>query len=315
MFLVLFAVSTDSKNIYQRPSMLEKIKKFGSISKNEISKGISKIAKKRSSLGSLSTSQSKFYESAEIDDDACHSPKYDSKSLNVKAKGLSKLQRLGRLTISKLPTNFSLNEPYENTIYQENQISSPNLSKSMNEVTSPGNQAAAAAVNKSLKTKLRKSFTPLIGSSSTSNIYGALSSKNSTFYVTESLDVDSGIFSLNGKATTSPNNSNLSLSSNSNTATVTSDSKRRSISMGISNRPNNPPPPPPSEKNSNELHETLQACSLDSPSDSPATWFKEFELFKDEASDHNGEAENKKSMSSWYTEIGLYQTSNNSIAR
>lgn len=295
--------------------MLEKIKKFGSISKNEISKGISKIAKKRSSLGSLSTSQSKFYENAEIDGDASPSPKYDSKSLNVKAKGLSKLQRLGRLTISKLPTNFNLSEPYENTIYQENQMSSPNLSKSMNEVTSPGNQAAAA-VNKSLRTKLRKSFTPLIGSSSTSNIYGSLSSKSSTFYVTESLDVDSGIFSLNGKATTSPNNSNLSLSSNSNTASVTCDIKRRSISTAVSSRPNDPPPPPPSEKNSTELHETLQACSLEQSNDSPATWFKDFELFKDvEASDRNGEAENKKSMSSWYTEIGLYQTSNNSITR
>lgn len=293
--------------------MLQKIKNFGSISKNEISKGISKIAKKRSSLGSLSTSQSKFYENAEIDGEICQSPKYESKSLNMKAKGLSKLQKLGRLTISKLPTNFSLNEPYENGIYQtENQNSSPNLSKSMNEVTSPGNQTAA--VNKSLKTKLRKSFTPLIGSSSTSNIYGSLSSKSSTFYVTESLDVDSGIFSLNEKATTSPNNSNLSLSSTSNV--VNGENKRRSISTGVSPRPNDPPPPPPLEKNISDMSETLQACSLEQSNDSVGSRFAEFGLFKDvEAADRSGDAENKKSMSSWYTEIGLYQTSNNSLAR
>lgn len=272
--------------------MLQKIKNLGSISKNEISKGISKIAKKRSSLGNLSLSKSKFYENVEIDFDIDHASKYDNKSLNKKARGLSKLQRLGRLTMSKLPTNFSL---LEDAVYQNgNETSSPNINESS------GNQAVA--VNKSLRTKIRKSFTPLIGSSSTSNIYGALSSKSSTFYVNESIDVDSGIF--NEKATLSPNNSNLSLNFNINNNIINSESKRRSLSTVISNRPNDPPPPPP------DKNETVKTFSSEQSSEAPVSWFTEFDLFKRiEHEDLYRESENKKSNSL------VYQTSDNSLAR
>lgn len=292
--------------------MLQKIKNFGSISKNEISKGISKIAKKRTSLGNLPSSRSKFYEDTQIEDDTSYLPKYDSKSLNRKTRDLSKLQRLGRLTLNKLPKNFS-QEPFENAIYQdEKQSSSPYLSQSMNSFTSSENQAMAGT--KSFKTKFRKSFTPLIGSASTSNIYGSLSSKNSTFYVTESsVDVDSGIFSVNEKPTSSPNNSSINLSSNS-IANVSCDNKRRSISTSISSRPNDPPPPPPSEKHIIETPETSKASS--EQSNGSASWYSECGLFKNiESNDKNGETGNIKSASSWYTESGLYQTSNNSLAR
>lgn len=292
--------------------MLQKIKNFGSISKNEISKGISKIAKKRSSLP---LSRSKFYENTQIEDDTCYSPTYNSKSLNKKTGDLSKLQKLSRLTLNKLPKNFSLNEPFENAIYQhENQVSSPYLSQSMSNFTTPGNQASVGS--KSFKTKFRKSFTPLIGSSSTSNIYGALSSKNSTFYVTEALDVDSGIFSVNEKPNSSPNNSSLNLSSNS-IANVNCENKRRSISAGISSRPNNPPPPPPLEKSISVLPHTSKASLFPSEqSNGSASWYNECGPFKNvELNAQNYDSGNTKAISSWYTESGLYQTSNNSLAR
>lgn len=291
-------------------AFVQRIKNFGSISKNEISKGISKIAKKRSSLSKLNTSRSQFYEENHIEEETNYAaPKFESKSLSKKSRGLSKLQKLGRLTINKLPANFNLNEPFDQSDYQrpkENESnSSPNLSKSMSNFNSPEYEAdfAKSKNDKSFKSKFRKGNTPSVGSSSTSNIYGSLSSKNSTFYVTDSLDVDSGIFAVNEKSTSSPDNSNLNLSSNSHTS-VNCDPKRRSIVSINSSRPNDPPPPPPSESASRNRGST--------------SWYAECGLFKNEDI-HEGEQiideKNGKTTASWYTESGLYQTSNNSVAR
>lgn len=298
-------------------AFVQKIKNFGSISKNEISKGISKIAKKRSSLGKIPSSRSQFYESNQIAEDSPYSPpKYESKSLSKKPRGLAKLQKLGRLTINKLPTNFNLNEPFEHSDYQtttrtgvqENESnSSPNLSKSMSNFNSPESEAdfqgaKNKADNKSFKSKFRKGSAPSYGSSSTSNIYGSLRSKNSTFYVTDSHDVDSGIFAVNEKSTSSPDNSNLNLSANSSS----SDLKRRSIAAINTSRPNDPPPPPPSEGAS-------RSRRIGSTS-----WYAECGLFKNEDihdEGHVGDEKSEKTTASWYTESGLYQTSNNSVAR
>lgn len=299
-------------------AFVQRIKNFGSISKNEISKGISKIAKKRSSLGKMPSSRSQFYENAEIAEESPYvPPKYESKSLGKKSRGLAKLQKLGRLTINKLPTNFSLNEPFDHSEYQTPRIStkesesnsSPNLSKSMSNFNAPGCELNKN--DKILKSKLRKGSAPSMGSSSTSNIYGALSSKNSTFYVTDSHDVDSGIFAVNEKSTSSPDNSNLNLSSNSSSS-VNCDLKRRSIASinsSSGSRPNDPPPPPPSET----APRTRRIGTT--------SWYAECGLFKNEdindeehhiMVDEKGE---KTLPTSWYTESGLYQTSNNSVAR
>lgn len=305
------------QNTGQVYAFVQRIKNFGSISKNEISKGISKIAKKRGSLGKIPSSRSQFYESTQIAEESPYvPPKYESKSLGKKSRGLAKLQKLGRLTINKLPTNFSLNESFDHSEYQTPQIgakesesnSSPNLSKSMSNFNSP--ESDVNKNDKSLKSKLRKASAPSMGSSSTSNIYGALSSKNSTFYVTDSHDVDSGIFAVNEKSTSSPDNSNFNLSSNSN-SNLNCDLKRRSIaSISSSSRPNDPPPPPPSETASRSRRIGT------------TSWYAECGLFKNEdihdeehhhiITDEKGE---KTSATSWYTESGLYQTSNNSVAR
>lgn len=297
-------------------AFVQRIKNFGSISKNEISKGISKIAKKRSSLGKIPSSRSQFYESNQIAEESPYSPpKYETKSLGKKSRGLAKLQKLGRLTINKLPTNFSLNEPYDHSEYQtpridtskENVSSSPKLSKSLSNFNSPENevdfQSAKSKIDKSFKSKFGKVGSPSIGSSSTSNIYGSLSSKNSTFYVTDSLDVDSGIFAVNEKSTSSPDNSNLNLSSNSSSS-VNCDLKRRSIASINSSRPNDPPPPPPSETASRSRGST--------------SWYAECGLFKNEdirIEEIAGDEKSEKTTASWYTESGLYQTSNTSVAR
>ncbi|CRL00131.1 CLUMA_CG013410, isoform A [Clunio marinus] len=299
-------------------AFVQRIKNFGSISKNEISKGISKIAKKRVSLGKLPTSRSQFYESNQINEETVYNPpKYESKSLGKKSRGLSKLQKLGRLTINKLPTNFSLDHPFDHSEYQrtsqsslkesESNSSPNNLSKSMSNFNSVENEAEFQCSKnkneKSLKSKFRKGSAPSFSSSSTSNIYGSLASKNSTFYVTDSLDVDSGIFAVNEKSTSSPDNSNLNLNSNS-TSNVNCDLKRRSIAAINTSRPNDPPPPPPSESASRSRGST--------------SWYAECGLFKNEDvhldEEHVGDEKHEKVSASWYSDSGLYQTSSNSVA-
>lgn len=295
-------------------AFVQRIKNFGSISKNEISKGISKIAKKRGSLGKIPSSRSQFYESTQIEAEASYAPpKFESKSLGKKSRGLAKLQKLGRLTINKLPTNFSLNEPFNHSEYQTPPVgakesesnSSPNLSKSLSNFNSPESEADFAKAKSDKGKKLRKGSGTSMSSSSTSNIYGSLASKNSTFYVTDSLDVDSGIFAVNEKSTSSPDNSNLNLSSNSNSS-GNSDLKRRSIASIHTSRPNTAPPPPPSEASA-----TRRIGS--------SSWYAECGLFENEdmQDDHHivSDEKSEKTTASWYTESGLYQTSNDSVAR
>lgn len=318
------SLANNSGQVY---AFVQRIKNFGSISKNEISKGISKFAKKRGSIPKMPASRSKFYEgeaAATADDDDSTSggyiaPKYESKSLGKKSRGLAKLQKLGRLTINKLPTNFNLNnDPFEQQPttpqQQPQQIagnnenhSSPNLS--INECDSSKQEQ-----RNNLKNMFRKGSSPAISTSSTSNIYGAFnasnSAKTSTFYVTDSVDVDSGIFTVNDKSTSSPDNSNLNLSgsstiinSSSSSNASSCDLKRRStasVNGGI--RPNEPPPAPPTRRSGS------------------TSWYAECGLFNPE--DHHihhhhddMEKNSEKNANSWYTESGLYQTSNTSVAR
>lgn len=308
-----------SNNSGQVYAFVQRIKNFGSISKNEISKGISKFAKKRGSIPKMPASRSKFYEGTAADEYIA--PKYESKSLGKKSRGLAKLQKLGRLTINKLPANFNLNNdpfeqqqtppPHQNSGNNENH-SSPNLSNISPNATNDGESIKHEQRN-NLKNMFRKGSSPSISTSSTSNIYGALnnSSKTSTFYVTDSVDVDSGIFTVNDKSTSSPDNSNLNLSgsstiinSSSSSNASSCDMKRRStasVNGGI--RPNEPPPAPPTRRSGS------------------TSWYAECGLFNREDEHlhqlhhHNDMEKNEKNSNSWYTESGLYQTSNTSVAR
>lgn len=294
-------------------ALVQRIKNFGSLSKNEISKGFSKIAKKRNSQTKLPPpSRSQFYENAQVVEETVYAPtKFESKSVGKKSR-LGKIAKLGRLTINKIPTNFSLNESFEQSEFQ-NPRNSSNLSKDNENSSSPNLSISMSNFNspdsdKGLKSKLRKGSAPTFGaSSSTSNIYGSLSSKTSTFYVTDTQDVDSGIYQVNDKSTSSPDNSNLNLSSNT-TSSVNSDLKRRSIAAINHSRPNDPPPPPPPEN-------AQRGRKFGTTS-----WYAECGLFKaedihNEENSNDDKNEKVSSAASWYTESGLYQTSSNSVAR
>lgn len=283
------------------------------------------------------TQQSQIYENTQFHEDNYVNTNYESKSLSKKPKGLSKLQKLGKLTINKVPHNFNLNETFENNEFTPPSSapiteSSPNLSQSMSNFNALNLPAAnddhmlrkKTKSGKSFKSKFRKSSMPTFGtitSSSTSNIYSSLSTKKSTFYVTDSVDVDSGIFAGSEK-TSSPDNSNLNLTApiiNLEKKSPT-DLKRRSIAA-IQTRPNNPPPPPPPHNPTTPTTPNgIDKKSIKSKKLGTTSWYAECGLFKqesiqDEEIIKTGRSEKILSQSSWYAETGLYQTSGNSVAR
>ena len=187
-------------------AFVQKIKNFGTLSKSEISKGLSKIAKSKINTNKKSSTspRSQFYESSQIADDNTYvSSTFDSKSLSKKSRGFSKLSKLGRMTINKVPNNFNLNDPYGSADYQSSVTatkqnksgieSSPTLSQSMSNFSSLINnstndddttaqQQSKSKDGKSFKSKFRKGSAPNMSSSSasTSNIPESTSTESVT---------------------------------------------------------------------------------------------------------------------------------------
>lgn len=337
------------KQVY---AIMQKIKSFGSMSKSEISKGFNKIRKKSMtspksekppSLPGQQYENTTFYVPTDL------SPSIANNMSNgatlVKEKPKKKTMR--RSTVSGISLKIEETQPYENhdfhspkipttpSLVVPSSISSPVLSHSTSPVASangtkvsdiPDFSRKKSKSGRSFKSKLRKSFATdsslsISGSSST---YG---SSRSTFYISDSVDVDSGIFA--GNETTGKsgivnsnghpdNNSNKSSSSekmhklgvdevilrNESRKSFSPDSGRRRSS---STRPNNPPPPPPplivADKDKSRNSKKLGTTS----------WYAECGVFKPES--FNGEHRNSKrdKSTSWYAEAGLYQTSGESV--
>lgn len=192
---------------------------------------------------------------------------------------------------------------------------------------------------KSFKSKFRKS----LGPDTSINFGSSFNGNRSTFYISDSIDVDSGIFtssldkvladqqnlpvsSTNLQSNTSDsiqidNGSDISVASikNANSMLDTKilpDISRRKSSLGV--RPNNPPPPPPFDKS---MYKTKRLGTT--------SWYAECGVFKagtliesngTESIGHVGpmvgrpNRKERKSTSSWYADAGLYQTSSASVA-
>ncbi|XP_055384121.1 putative uncharacterized protein DDB_G0282133 [Condylostylus longicornis] len=177
----------------------------------------------------------------------------------------------------------------------------------------------------SFKSKIRKSLT---SHQNVENKNGHNSTTRSTFYISDSVDLDSGIFekthsSSNQTLTDSNQQHELTPNKNDNSQPVSNsiapttlgrknkksnksspDLQRRRTTIGI--RPNNPPPPPPvDKKNSNKRPQT--------------SWYAECGVFKANglSTENNFKDQNRNERSnntSWYAEAGLYQTSGASVA-
>lgn len=320
------------KQVY---AIMQKIKSFGSISKSEISKGLSKIRKKSTSSPKQPYENTTFYVSNNYISDspgiATVRKSESSIPISTMTQKPQKKKNQRRITVAGIVCEDT--QPYENHEFHSPKIpltptvlasiSSPILSHSTTTTldgSSVGEQSVEPLCRKksksgrSFKSKLRKSFATesslSIGSSST---YG---SSRSTFYISDSVDVDSGIFAGNDQGTCqkttnqdSKSNSNSTekvnkleevILRNENRKSFSPDSSRRRSS---STRPNNPPPPPPSivlEKSKDKKKSTT-------------SWYAECGVFKPDNfnGDHRGSKRDKST--SWYAEAGLYQTSGESV--
>uniref|UniRef100_A0A336MZU7 CSON011407 protein n=1 Tax=Culicoides sonorensis TaxID=179676 RepID=A0A336MZU7_CULSO len=344
------------KQVY---AIMQKIKSFGSMSKSEISKGFNKIRKK--SMSSPKTEKApnipgQQYENTTfyVQNDFSPLPTNHG-TMTMKEKPKKKNMR--RSTVSGISLKIEETQPYENHDFHSpiklpvtptpavsTSISSPILShqsaspngtrdgsnKQLPEI--PDFSRKKSKSGRSFKSKLRKSFatdSSLSISGSNSSTYG---SSRSTFYISDSVDVDSGIFAdsnqrpvttngingTNGHHETNSNKSNSNekvnkmgdevILRNENRKSFSPDSGRRRSS---STRPNIPPPPPPPLIHINGNEKDLK--SRNSKKLGTTSWYAECGVFKPES--FNGDHRNSKrdKSTSWYAEAGLYQTSGESV--
>lgn len=192
---------------------------------------------------------------------------------------------------------------------------------------------------KSFKSKFRKS----LGPDTSINLGSSFNGNRSTFYISDSVDVDSGIFTSSSAMVPYDDRQNVTASSttlqsngsdsmpigNDNDGSVAStitttptthgvvpDISRRKSSLSV--RPNNPPPPPPVDK---RMYKTKRLGTT--------SWYAECGVFKEGTLNESNGTESmgnvgpvggrpnrkeRKSTSSWYADAGLYQTSGASVA-
>ncbi|KAJ6640769.1 Ephexin-1 [Pseudolycoriella hygida] len=310
-------------------AFMQKLRSFSSLSKN-----LTKLTKRKSPSSSKSDSpqqQPQPYESTQFyvrndyqNVDEKHRPK----------KGQTKTPKLGKK--KEQPT-----DPYENFEFH-----SPRIPATPTTISSPVSDATASSQNlnspiddpskltrkkskngKSFKSKFRKSLGSESSNYLTSPIANASDgvggSARSTFYISDSVDVDSGIFTSADKVTDATDASQRTVPAieiqaapeipirRSKRTSSSPELNRRKSSLGI--RPNNPPPPPPPGEKKSTKSKRFGTTS----------WYAECGVFKadqliEQAADSTPKMASKKerntSTSSWYADAGLYQTSGASEA-
>lgn len=335
---------------------MQKIRNFGSLSKN-----ITKLTKKKPTKpsDSAATTPPQKYENTQFYVDSTYQ-NVDPKTNKVKKMLMTTL----RSPKTRLPE-----DPYQNTEFHQpvapaaNESlppppsspaapSSLNVSSDLSTATSPASAPTTFArkkskSGKSFDSKFRKSLGPL--SNGAGSLALAFNKTRSTFYVSDSVDIDSGVF------TGTPSELPVDAADNSGaggmptmivrpappvpTGAQPTVSQRKS---SLTVRPNNPPPPPPPPT-------TIPVDKRASKGKrrNTTSWYTECGLFKltaalptDDASQQKVVVENdavpkvvvivdddgdvssttKKDPtlpandSSWYADVGLYQTSGASVA-
>lgn len=296
----------------QTYAFMQKIKSLGSISKQEISKGLSKIRKKSSPKVEKPPP---FPEGQQYENTTFYVNDEHRKAPPVPLEASKKEEKKLKKKNSRRATTTAIELPYENHDFHSPQvpstasptvlssISSPILSHTENGTPPPELLSRKKSKSgRSFKSKLRKSFATESSLSIGSSNYG---SSRSTFYISDSVDVDSGIFAGNdnklGTSQEIPTAANsvekVSDAVLRSPKSMTPDAGRRRSSTA---RPNNPPPPPP-------------PGSADKQRKKSATsWYAECGVFKTENFNGNHRG-SKRNGTSWYTEAGLYQTSGESV--
>lgn len=334
---------TPTNQVY---AFMQKIRNFGSLSKN-----LSKLSKKSKSLKAdelskpslLSTANKNALQSYE------NTTFYVNVDLSQSAADKKKARR-------KAAGN---DDPYENTEFHapRRALSTPyievivnndassvspviqEISTDLNGTQSPKSLGRKKSKSeKSLKSKLRKSLC----NESNLNLGTSFNGTRSTFYISDSADIDSGVFTNSGSLTP-PKGSEANLMGPSDVGTPTASSNaltqqqastispevtQRKSSLTV--RPNIPPPPPPNNRKSMPCTAMATPANA-SPSSNKrlgtTSWYAECGVFKldvlkdvsqldgtvlsNGASLHQTkEAGNGASL---YADAGLYQTSGASV--
>lgn len=190
----------------QKYAIMQKIKNFGSLS--EISKSLSRITRKKSTT---TPPKSFEYVTKQIPEPAYDSGQYYENTL-LSDKTKIKKSKFKKISLSSLSPKST--DPYENTefhsprtptiISQNSTIySSPTSSQNLNQnvegllnnVNDSNHSNLSrkkSKTSKSFKSKLKKTLVPENGVATNGN---SLMGPRSTFYVSDSVDLDSGIFS------------------------------------------------------------------------------------------------------------------------
>uniref|UniRef100_A0A1L8DM52 Putative guanine nucleotide exchange factor tim n=1 Tax=Nyssomyia neivai TaxID=330878 RepID=A0A1L8DM52_9DIPT len=281
---------TSSNQVY---ALMQKFKNLSTLS--EISKSLSRFTKKKSSKRSTETVGQK-YENTKFYD----APEYQ----NVSFDGTVRKSKSPKSKKRNSVFSHKSDDAYENTEFHAPcpTLDTSNLQQSSREskeqtvddeapVKVPRKKSKSG---KSFKSKLRRS---LVSSESTLNIGSSFNGTRSTFYISDSVDMDSGIFT----------GSDRTLRTDDATKSPTDDgvkeNRRKSTPCG---RPLNPPPPPPAS--SVERKKNLGSTT---------SWYAECGVFKSDTLKREMKHDKKlsRSTTSWYAEAGLYQTtSGDSVA-
>lgn len=319
---------TSTNQVY---AFMQKLKSFSSLSKN-----LTKLTKRKSPSSSKSESpqqQPQPYEGTQF--------YVRNEYQNVDEKDKPKKQGHSKTPkLSKKKDQAS--DPYENFEFHSPRIPAPPT------ISSPASDITASSPNlnspnddlnkltrkksktgKSFKSKFRKSLgsesTNYLTSPSATTPDGVNGNARSTFYISDSVDVDSGIFTSSDKVANADDSTDANQRSvpaieiqqapvvptrRSKRLISSPELNRRKSSLGI--RPNNPPPPPPPDKRSSK-----------SKRFGTTSWYAECGVFKadqliEQAVDNTpkmiAKKERNTSSSSWYADAGLYQTSGASEA-
>lgn len=331
---------TSTNQVY---AFMQKIRNFGSLSKN-----LSKLSKKNKLLKSNDLSTNNVLSASNNSQQQYENTTFyvDVQQQTFEDKKKSKPKQFRKddsedhyentefhaprraLSSQYIEVVLSDTSPASQTTETDGLVSSPNI-KTLTRKKSKS--------EKSLKSKFRKSMGP----EPNLNLGASFNGTRSTFYISDSVDVDSGVFTNSGTITppkaVDPNSLSGSTQVSSSRQSIAISPEVTQRKSSLTARPINPPPPPPNNRKSMPST-TIQATALASSTKRLGTtsWYAECGVFKSDAlkavnqSDTNGtdcgsggsvissgtnsQQKDRANSSSWYADAGLYQTSGASVA-
>lgn len=227
----------------------------------------------------------------------------------------SKPRKLKNLKIPKM-VDDSNNLVYENTEFHSPPITKFSPSRSpLPALPTPNGDATETKKNRKSGSSFRHHFRRSSGAEQNMNLGSSFNGKRSTFYVSNAIDADSGVFTGPGDNNIPPNGNDCDVNNGSDDG-LNNGTSRLSLESDqkLSNSPrpiNPPPPPPPLPPDRKGSHAKRSGAS---------SWYAECGVFKantmgnGDATKYSHKAGRNGNAASWYAEAGLYQTSGASVA-